>query len=90
MTNPTPDETRIGSYTEPFTQVQYGAFVKRNGEWYFTAAAWSRVEVLRKAREYYVRMNEHPQNNMDMDALNDIQIRKRSVTYGLWDEVVLP
>jgi hypothetical protein len=81
------EETRKGTYTVPFTTVQYGAFVMRADGWRFTAAGYDADDARRKAINYYEEMNKYPHNNMDMDALNDIQIRQRVVTYDVWTPV---
>ena len=81
-------EYRTGTYKHPFTQIQYGAFVMRRGHRSFVAASYSPEDARRKAIDYYKEMNKHPHNNMDMDSLNDIQIRQRVVTYDVWTEVL--
>lgn len=85
------DETeghRQGTYTTPFTQVQYGAFVKRGGVYSFTSTGYTEEMARANAVSCYERMNKFPDNYMDMDALNDIRIKQRVVTYDVWTEVL--
>lgn len=80
-------QTVDGSYHEPFHQWQYGGFTKRNGEWWFIAAALDPEMAKVMVRNYYEDMEQHPQNKMVMAELDEIRVVRRKVTYGLWEEV---
>lgn len=85
---PTIEETTTGTYTEPFTLTQYGAFTtKSDGNTRFVAASLASPEdAVVKAEDYYYHMNQFEHNNMDMSDLDRIYIRTRPVTYGLWED----
>jgi hypothetical protein len=38
------------------------------------------------AENYYYDMNQYAHNNMDMTDLDHLVIRKRLLTYGLWED----
>lgn len=81
------EEHRLGTYKEPFTHTEIGAFVtKADGSVSFIAVGVSARDAFLRVEEYYRRMNEHPQNDMDMTDLDRISYRQRPVTYGLWEE----
>jgi hypothetical protein len=85
--NPTIEETNTGTYKEPFTQYQYGAFVVRDGKVKFIGASVGSPSAARLVAEnYYYDMNQYAHNNMDMTDLDHLVIRKRLLTYGLWED----
>lgn len=88
---PTFEETRTGTYTEPFTQEQWGVFTTtKDGEIKFVTTCVSADSALMKAALYYHDMNKNPKNNMDMSEIERFFVRVRVLTFSTWSTAATP
>ncbi len=77
MTDEEFEQTKRGTYTEPFTHTQYGVFHVTEDGLEFVGAALDRNSALVVVDNY----------NRDMElASYPVVIRTRAVTYATWDD----
>lgn len=81
------EETKAGTYAEPFFMWQYGVFTTTaDGSIRFIASDFSADSALSGATLYYHDMNKYEHNNMDMSEIERFSVRRRKVTYDTWSE----